>query len=142
MKRFLCFLLLPALLLGLMGCGNQVTIDYGTSTIYTKADMDFPLHQRLFFYMLQNLYSVTILPFVFFICNDMILINHHFCHFIRQKVRIINFNMVLKLYLSIFCIELMSFCISKQIPFTPFYIPLGCLSLHSMWRQVAFQTGF
>ena len=40
MKRFLCFLLLPALLLGLMGCKRQVTIDYGTSTLYTKADMD------------------------------------------------------------------------------------------------------
>jgi len=40
MKRFLCFLLLPALLLGLMGCKSQVTIDYGTSTLYTKADMD------------------------------------------------------------------------------------------------------
>ena len=40
MKRFLCFLLLPALLLGLMGCKSQVTIDYGTSTIYTKEDMD------------------------------------------------------------------------------------------------------
>ena len=40
MKRFLCFLLLPALLLGLMGCKSQVTIDYGTSALYTKADMD------------------------------------------------------------------------------------------------------
>ena len=40
MKRFLCFLLLPALLLSLMGCKSQVTIDYGTSTIYTKEDMD------------------------------------------------------------------------------------------------------
>lgn len=40
MKRFLCFLLLPALLLGLMGCKSQVTIDYGTSALYTKEDMD------------------------------------------------------------------------------------------------------
>ena len=40
MKRFLCLLLLSALLLGLVGCGSQVRIDYGTSSLYTKADMD------------------------------------------------------------------------------------------------------
>lgn len=40
MKRSICFFLLAALILGLAGCGSQVRIDYGTSSLYTKADMD------------------------------------------------------------------------------------------------------